>query len=49
MQGFKDYKDRCSDCFALMEVRKKWFCDEFGQNCEDIKECPFWKATFWRD
>ena len=35
-----DYKERCSDCIALVEEDNRWFCDEAEDFCENVKCCP---------
>lgn len=35
-----DYKERCSDCIALVEEDNRWFCDEAKDFCENVKCCP---------
>ena len=35
-----DYKERCSDCIALVEKDNRWFCDEAKDFCENVKCCP---------
>lgn len=37
------YKDRCSNCYALVEGEKgEWICDLFGHKCNDIEICGEW-------
>ena len=38
---YVEYKERCSNCFALVEGDDgEWVCDECEKNCEDIMKCP---------
>lgn len=34
-----NYKCRCEDCFAVTEESGRWYCDEYGDFCENITEC----------
>ena len=35
-----DYKERCSDCPALVEEDGEWYCDEAKDFCEAVVCCP---------
>ena len=30
---------RCADCFALVEVDGKWYCDDAEEFCKEIEYC----------
>ena len=38
----KQAKERCKDCFALIEKEGKWWCDEGDCLIEDIIKCEEW-------
>lgn len=40
IEKYDDYKERCADCFALVEVDNQWFCDEAQNFCELVECCP---------
>lgn len=37
--GVTDYKCRCDSCVELITRNGKWYCDEYEDYCESIKEC----------
>lgn len=35
-------KERCSDCFALVDNNNEWWCDIYNCPCSEVKNCKEW-------
>lgn len=34
-----NYKCRCADCWALTEINNRWWCGDYDNYCEEVKDC----------